>query len=72
MISTNTINNETEESILLKSKRDQFANEIRKKKNENILNSKRMKFSAKETGEGGGLLKEIEWVPIILILINLT
>ena len=37
--------NDTDENILFKSKRDQFASEIRKKHTENILNAKRMKFT---------------------------
>lgn len=45
MQSTEYLEQDSETQLLMKFKRDQFAVEIRKKKNADVINSKRMKFS---------------------------
>lgn len=47
----------TESQASFKSKRDQYSIEIRKKKTEDVLNSKRLKFS--RTGEGEQVQEKI-------------
>lgn len=63
-----SLNAEPEESILFKAKRDQFASEIRKKKNDDILNSKRIKFSLKEKNDLQLKLAESKWVSLLLTI----
>ena len=50
MLQFDNIEYDTESQTLMKIKRDQFAIEIRKKKNANTINAKRMKFSKPQEG----------------------